>query len=254
VAGTKIGAQLYTLRDFAKTPKDIATTLRKVREIGYEAVQLSGLGPIEARELKKILDGEGLIAGSTHTELGRLRNDLGAVIEEHHLWECRHIAIGGLPIEMHNPQGYAAYAREGSEIAKKLAAEGLTLSYHNHHRELNKVAGRCALDIFLEEGDPELFLFEIDTYWVQMGGASPADWIRKVKGRVPLIHCKDLTVLDWKTEMAEVGEGNLDWDGILKAAEEAGVEWYLVEQDTCQRDPFESLAISLKNLKGMGIQ
>jgi len=52
--------------------------------------------------------------------------------------------------------------------------------------------------------------------------------------------------------MAEVGEGNLDWPDILAAAREAGTEWYIVEQDTCQRDPFESLAISLRNLRDMG--
>ena len=253
MAESKIGAQLYTLRDFIKTPQDIAKTMKKVKEIGYEAVQLSGLGPIDPKELKTILDGEGLKAASTHTGLERLRRELDAVIDEHHLWDCRHVVVPGLPIEMHNPEGYAAYAKEGSEIAEKLAAEGLTLSYHNHHRELNKVAGKCGLDIFFEQGDPELFFFEIDTYWIQMGGASPAEWIRKVKGRIPNIHCKDLTVLDWKTEMAEVGAGNLDWDGIIKASEEAGVEWYLVEQDTCQRDPFDSLAMSLRNLKKMGV-
>jgi len=254
MAESKIGVQLYTLRDFAKTPQDIASTLKKVREIGYEAVQISGLGPIEAKELKKILDGEGLVAASTHTALERLRSELKAVIDEHHLWGCRHVVLPGLPIEMHNPEGYAAYAKEGSEIARKLAAEGLTLSYHNHHRELNKVAGKCGLDIFFEQGDPALFFFEIDTYWIQMGGASPAEWIRKVKGRVPNIHCKDLTVLDWETAMAEVGEGNLDWEEIIKASEEAGVEWYLVEQDVCRRDPFESLAISFRNLNRMGIR
>jgi len=61
-------------------------------------------------------------------------------------------------------------------------------------------------------------------------------------------------VLDWETAMAEVGEGNLDWEEIIKASEEAGVEWYLVEQDVCRRDPFESLAISFRNLNRMGIR
>ena len=53
---------------------------------------------------------------------------------------------------------------------------------------------------------------------------------------------------------AEVGEGNLNWPGIMAAAKEAGTKWYIVEQDTCQRDPFDSLAISFRNLQGMGLK
>jgi len=82
-AKTQIAAQLYTLRDYLQTPEDIAKTLAKVRKIGYRMVQLSGLGKIEPKELKKILDGEGLVGNSTHIDLGRLMNETGRVIEEH---------------------------------------------------------------------------------------------------------------------------------------------------------------------------
>ena len=77
--------------------------------------------------------------------------------------------------------------------------------------------------------------------------------IRKLKGRMPLVHLKDMVMRGHEQLMAEVGEGNLNWPAILDACREAGVVWYIVEQDTCQRDPFESLAISLSNLKAMGL-
>jgi sugar phosphate isomerase/epimerase len=53
--------------------------------------------------------------------------------------------------------------------------------------------------------------------------------------------------------MAEVGEGNLNWQRILPACKAADVEYLLVEQDICYRDPFESLQISFNNLKEMGV-
>ena len=72
--------------------------------------------------------------------------------------------------------------------------------------------------------------------------------------RMPVVHLKDMVVLNGQQAMAEVGEGNLNWPAILQACREAGVEWYAVEQDECQRDPFESLKISYDNLKAMGLQ
>ena len=96
-------------------------------------------------------------------------------------------------------------------------------------------------------------IFEIDTYWIQHGGGDPASWIRKLKGRLPLVHLKDMGISKGKQVMTEVGEGNLNWQEILSACKDAGLIWYIVEQDICQRDPFESLGISLRNLKGMGL-
>jgi len=227
--------------------------MKKVREIGYEALQLSALGPIDTKELKKILDGEGLTVCATHTSYERMRDEPQAVIDEHNLLECKHAAIGGLPGEYRNAEGYAKFAKEASEVARKLKEGGLTFSYHNHSFELEKFNGRTGLAILYEESDQEVFNAEIDTYWIQHGGGDSADWILKMKGRVPLIHLKDMVVLGGKQIMAEVGEGNLNWPAILDACKEAGTQWYLVEQDTCQRNPFESLAISLKNLKSMGL-
>jgi sugar phosphate isomerase/epimerase len=248
-----IAAQLYTLRNFTKTPADIATTLKKVREIGYEAVQLSALGPIPQEDLKKILEKERLTVAATHAPYDKMRDDPQSLIAEHKFIGCEYTAIGGLPQDYRNAQGYSKFAKEASAVAKRLKDGGLTWGYHNHSFELEKFDGRTGLEILYNESDPAVFTAEIDTYWIQHGGADPAVWIRSLKGRIPLVHLKDMVVKDNQPIMAEVGEGNLNWPEILKACKEAGVKWYIVEQDTCQRDPFESLAISLKNLKKMGL-
>jgi sugar phosphate isomerase/epimerase len=117
---------------------------------------------------------------------------------------------------------------------------------------------RTGLEIIFEESDPRYLKAELDTYWIQHGGSDPADWIRRVKNRMPVVHLKDMAVITegWNVQqmMAEIGEGNLNWPDILAACQEAKVEWYAVEQDVCQRDPFESLQISYQNLKAMGLE
>lgn len=276
-----LAAQLYTLRQFTKTPADIAATFKKVKQIGYDAVQCSGMGKIEYDELARILSGEGLTCCATHIPFERMRDQTSAVIEEHHTIGCKFPAIGGLPEKYRNRDGYHAFAREFSEIGRKLKAGGLTVGYHNHSFELEKFDGKTGLDILIDESDKQAVTFEIDTYWIQHGGGDPAACIAKLKNRIPLVHLKDMAVAIDKTVapprrfvdesdadfqkrqaqhttatrplMAEVGEGNLNWPAILNACKTSNTQWYIVEQDTCQRDPFESLAISLRNLQGMGI-
>ena len=251
--GSVIAAQLYTVRDSTKTPADIAATMKKVAAIGYEAVQLSALGPMEPAELRKVCDGEGLKICATHIGFEQMRDNPQAVIDMHATYGCPYAGIGGLPGVYRNAEGFPKFAKEASEVARRLAAGGLKFVYHNHSFELEKFGDRTGLAILYEDSDPSVFLSEIDTYWVQHGGGSPAAWVRKLKGRAPCLHLKDMTNKGGQQLMAEVGEGNLDWPDILAAAREAGTEWYIVEQDTCQRDPFESLAISLRNLKAMGL-
>ncbi|HEX6970592.1 MAG TPA: sugar phosphate isomerase/epimerase, partial [Limnochordia bacterium] len=173
---------------------------------------------------------------------------------EHRLLGCEYVAIGGLPREYRQAEGYRRFAKEASEVARRLRDGGLTFAYHNHSFELEKFDGRTGLEILYAESDPTVFMSEIDTYWIQHGGGDPAAWIRRLKGRAPLVHLKDMVMRGREQLMAEVGEGNLNWPAILDACREAGTVWYIVEQDVCQRDPFESLAISLRNLHAMGLR
>lgn len=244
---------MYTVREFTKTPAGVAESLAKLKAAGYEAVQLSGLGPIDTRELARMLDGEGLVAAATHVGWDRYRNDIDNVVEEHKILGCRHTAVGSMPQSYRTPEGVSQFAREASEVAARLAAEGISFSYHNHDFEFEKFDGRTLMQRLIDESDPLLGM-EIDTYWVQAGGGDPAAWVRKVKGRIPLVHLKDMAKVGRESVMAEVGEGNLNWPAILEACRDAGVEWYCIEQDICRRDPFASLAISLRNVRAMGLR
>ena len=253
MADSAIAAQLFTLRDHLKTPDEIRTGMKKLAGLGYEAVQVSGLEVMDSKEFKVITEGEGLKIIATHISYERIKEDPQGVIEEHQMWNCPHVGIGGLPQPYRNEEGFARFAREASEAARPLIEAGLTFNYHNHSFELEKFQGRTALDILFSESDPAGFSAEIDTYWIQHGGGNPASWLRRLKDRMQVVHLKDMAMSGSQQLFAEVGEGNLEWPEILQACREADIEWYIVEQDTCQGDPFDSLGLSLRNLKQMGL-
>lgn len=251
----QLAAQLYTCREFTQTPEDIAETMQKVAAIGYPAVQLSALGPIDPAELRRICDANGLAICSTHVAFDRLQEDTAAVIAEHEIYGCRYPGVGGMSSRyLGSAEGYAQFAREASEVGRELQAAGMTFVYHNHSHEFQHFGERRGMDILFEESDPVAFQFELDTYWVQHGGASPVAWINKCAGRLPVIHFKDMRITADRTPYyCEVGEGNLDWPGIIAACRAAAIEWYIVEQDVCEGDPFDSLRQSYENLRAMGL-
>ncbi|NOU95531.1 TIM barrel protein [Paenibacillus sp. LMG 31456] len=251
----KIAAQLYTVRDFLKTPENIAESLKKVKQIGYDAVQVSGVGPIGNQELKDLADGEQLTICATHIPYQDLTERLDEVIQKHQLWGCKYVGLGGMPNEYRDSkEGYISFAKQASEIGRKLDAAGLKFIYHNHNFEFAKFDGKTGMEILLEESDPSAFDFELDVYWVQAGGGDAVEWVRKFDGRMKVVHLKDMAVTANREQLfAEVGEGNMNFPAILNACREIGVEWAAVEQDQSYgRDPFECLATSFNNLKKLG--
>jgi sugar phosphate isomerase/epimerase len=252
---SQIGAQLYTLRDFAKTPPDIARTFSRVKKMGYDAVQVSGMGPIDPAELAKMLKNEGLACAATHINIDRMEKEPEKVIEEHQMWNCHYTAIGGYwaPNNEWSAKAYLEFAQRYNAIAKKFAGSSVSIGYHNHSHELARFDGKTGLQILMDKFDKSVWM-EIDTYWIAHGGGDPTAWINQCKGRIPCVHFKDMAIKPDRTQfMAEIGEGNLNWPAIIPACKDAGVQWYLIEQDICYRDPFESLKISLENMKKLGV-
>ena len=251
----QLGAQLYTVRSSMQTPSGIKNSLKKVADIGYRAVQLSGQGPIDPRELARMIEDNDLTVAATHMNWQRFLNDIDAVIEEHKILNCRHSAIGGIPEDYRSLEGLDRFLSEVGPVAETLRAEGIDFSYHNHSQELARYGDQTWLEMLYSRSDPELLKAELDVYWIQAGGGDPALWIEKIGDRQPLLHLKDMAVLSNRQQrFAEIGQGNMNWDRILESARNVGARWYLVEQDSCyDRDPFDSLAISYHFLKGRGL-
>lgn len=249
----RVALQVYTIREHLKTLESFAGAMKKVSGIGYRNVELAGVGPIDVKDQKKVLDAEELTPVATHTGYGEFRDRMDEVIAKHKLLGCEYTVVPGLPREYHSEEGLKKAAKEMSGFAARLAKAGLRLAYHNHSFEFQRFGSRVGMDILFGESDPKLVNSELDTYWVQHGGGSPVSWVRRLSGRVPLLHLKDMGINASGQFMAEVGEGNLEWPAIFAAAEKAGTQWLIVEQDTCQRPCLESIEVSFRNLKVMGM-
>jgi sugar phosphate isomerase/epimerase len=136
-----------------------------------------------------------------------------------------------------------------SKFADFAYKHGYKLSYHNHSHEFIRYEnGKTAFEMLAEGLDKEKVAFVLDTYWVQHGGADVRYWIEKLKGRIEVLHLKDMKCTETRTTFAEVGQGNLWWDGIIKTAEECGVRHFVVEQDKWDKDSLECIRISSQYL------
>lgn len=248
----KIAAQLYTVRNFCKNDADIAVTLKKISEIGYREVQVSGVTPSSWKELKNMCDANGLEIIVTHQGFDDFAYKLDDLIKRHHEMDCKYAGIGSMPrVYPRTAEGFKAFAQISSLWADKLAQEGIKFVYHNHSFEMVRCGDKTGLQIYYENSCGNV-QGEIDTFWVAAGGGDPAQYIRMLKGRCDLLHFKDYAVDENDARiMCEIGEGNLNWREILKACGEVNVKWGIVEQDTCRRCPFESLKISYDNLMKM---
>jgi len=242
-----VGLALYTLRN--ETAQDFTGTLERVAEVGYKGVEFAGYGNLSAAQMKSHLDRLGLAAVDSHVGLEKLQNDTQAVIEYS-------LEIGSPYITM--PWAYPKSRGEYLELAGILARlgekcmdKGIQLCYHNHAQEFQVFDGLTGMDIILGEVPSELLKAEVDVFWVKHADADPASFIKKYPGRCPLIHLKDMED-DENKSFAEVGNGIIDFNAVIAAANEAGSRWFLVEQDDCKRPPLESVKISFENLKKMG--
>ncbi len=247
----KIGAQLYTTRATCQTLPDFACTLKRVADIGYKTVQVSGTCPFEADWLKEQLRRNGLECVVTHTPVPRLTGELDQVIADHTGFGCDRIGLGWYAFDESKPDAnYAHFIATFGPIAKKVKEAGKLFMYHNHDQEFKRLKGKLVLEHLLETFPADEMGFIVDTFWVQAGGGDPAQWLERLAGRIPCIHLKDMA---YGREMAVVGEGNINFDRVFEKAEAGGTQYMLVEQDDCHgEDPVECLRRSYLYLRSCG--
>jgi sugar phosphate isomerase/epimerase len=213
---SQLAAQLYTCRDILKTPAEIAETLHRIRSIGYQAVQVSGMGPIAEEELLRILEGEGLLCCATHESSEKILNDPLSVVERLQKLRCQYTAYPfPAGVDFGNAANVESLISGLEASAAFLASHGMALCYHNHHQEFRKLQGQTILER-IYDGAPHL-QGEPDTYWVQYGGGDPVEWCERLAGRLPLIHLKDFVInQENQPVFCEVGSGNLDFPASSK--------------------------------------
>jgi sugar phosphate isomerase/epimerase len=249
---SQVALQLYTLRDFCKTAEDFAATVKKVRAIGYTAVQISAVGPIPEADLVAMCKAEGLTICATHENGQKILDETEAVIARLHALGTKLTAYPyPAGVDFNNPEHVSTLIRKLDIAGAKFRAAGLKLGYHNHAHEFYRPAGGpTILERIYAETSPENIVAELDTYWVQRGGGDVVAWVQSVKGRIPFIHLKDYKVNPGgEPSLCEIGAGTLPFARIIAEAEAGGCEWFIVEQDTCPGDPFASIKQSFDYIK-----
>ena len=250
----KVGAQLYTLREYCKTTDGLAQTLKRVADIGYTTVQISGTCKYEPKWLDIQLKANSLTCALTHYDSERIAKDTMSVIAEHDIFKCNYIGIGSMPGGV-SEQSIKNFVLNYKDASQKIKNSGKLFCYHNHAKEFKKHDGKLYIEKLAEDFADDEMGFTLDTYWIKYAGYDPCEWIEKLKGRVPCLHLKDMAKKLFFRTMASVGSGIMDFDRILSSAQKAQSEYLLVEQDFCYgKDPFECLKKSYEWLKSRGLQ
>ena len=186
-----VAVQVYSVREDAE--KDFAGTMKKIKEIGYDGVELAGLYGLEPAAIKAAIEDAGLVALSAHVPFQELVADMEGTIQKYVEIGMKYIAIPYL-MEEDRPgtPKFEGNVKLFEEIAKACKAKGIQLLYHNHDFEFQKMAdGRYALDYIYDTIPADLLQTEVDTCWVKVAGEDPAAYVKKYTGRSPLVHLKD---------------------------------------------------------------
>lgn len=247
---------MFTVRDHTKTVADFVESLKRIREMGFTAVQLSAVGcmngdnpALSVSDARRLLDDHGLKCIATHRSWDRLQHHLQQEIDFHKTLGCDYAAIGGIPSQVYGDtyDGYRRWLDDARPVIKRLRAAGIRFGHHNHASEFFRPehGGPSLEDILIDEGGADLMM-ELDLYWIAHAGVNPERILERCHGRVPVIHIKDKAAQAGTNDcvIAAIGEGGMDWPHILPACEAAGVDWYAIEQDWCPRDPFDCLRAS----------
>ena len=235
--------------------RDFWGTMQRVAEIGYEGVEgAAQLLEGDVKENVRRFHDLGLQVATHSAGLDRLRGDLDQLIAEAHALETSHVTVWWATCS--SREEVLRDAELYNAAGARLAAEGLKLCYHNHDHEFKTTFnGLYALDLLAEYTDPKSLYFRLDVAWITLGGAEPAHILRKMKGRVPAIHIKDVYGTDEVGKWTAVGTGvvNIN-DSVRTAIDMGGVEWMTVEQDKLRNlTPFETVTVSYLNLKEAGL-
>lgn len=256
-----IGIQLYTLRNQLKA--DTTATIKAVADAGYKQVEPYGF-PGAAADMIKAAKDHGLAVNSSHFDWESVTNPdkEGVAPFEEILSSAKEAGLTHLVIpylhadKRETLDGYKLIAERCNFAAVKAKAAGIQLSYHNHAFEFEPKGdeGQTGFDVLMSEFADEM-KFEVDVFWVQVGGVEIVPLLEKLDGRVAQLHLKDL-----KKEIElpsfgklpedafkELGNGQIAIEPIIEVAAKIGVDHCHVEQDQSP-DPIASVTQSLNYL------
>ena len=243
----KLGAQFFSIRDNTQSAEGLKRSFAEMKKIGYEVVQLSAIGPIEAEIIKSYVDEYSLPVTCTHQSFDNIVNNTEKTIKDHQIYGCPVIGLGSMPNEYRGSiEGAREFLKAISEPMKKIEASGLKFAYHNHAFEFERVN---VYDLFIEEAPSLNFI--LDTYWIKFAGYDHLDYIKKIGvERMTNVHFKDM-LTEPKGDICPCGVGVIDFKPVVELCVSLGIPYALVEQDNAPSsgDSFGQMKISHDNLR-----
>lgn len=240
----RLSLQLYTVRD--QLAVDESGTLKRIADVGYRYVEAGYHKGDEAARWRGMLDAAGLKCSGFHAGIDVLRADMNSVELCAEALGTHYVIVPWLAESERSD--WEALGRELSGIGKSLAAEGLTLAYHNHDFEFRD----DGLEKLFSSASSEHLKSELDVAWVQIGGADPVAWIHRLAERLPLVHLKDFNPAR-SPIWTPAGQGMVDWDSVLEACRAAGVEFGAVELDESPGSPLDAIRASFDFFTARGV-
>jgi len=247
-----IALQVYSIREEAE--KNFASTMKEVKNMGYDGVELAGLYDKTPEEVRDCLSDLGLTPISAHVSLQEFMEDLPVTVKRYATIGCKYLVIPYLPEDYrYGTDKFDEVMANIPTIAEECHKEGITLLYHNHDFEFAKTReGNYVLDFMYEQISEQDLKTELDTCWVKVAGEEPTEYIKKYKGRCPIIHLKDFISAP-SFDYRALGYGIQDIPAILSETLSAGSEWVVVEQDEhSKHTAIKDSELSIIYLKSLG--
>ena len=241
-----IGVQLYTVRERMKA--SVEQTLEQVAKIGYKEVEFAGYFDRPAKEIRAILDANGLTSPSAHSAaMPAIRNRFAQVIDEAATIGHRYVICASIPRREMTADGFKKVAEEFNRAGEQAARAGIKVGFHNHSDDLEPLGDTTGFDILLTECDPRFTSMQMDIFWQVKGGKDPLAYFAKYPGRFYSVHVKDMAA---NGAMVDVGAGQLPFAKYFAQSKQAGIQHYFVEHDE-PADPMASLAAGYKYLSAL---
>lgn len=245
----QIGLITGILREEMQQDPDAA--YKQIAALGYKAVE-GGASTLEGDMPKKLNDLGLKILTVGVKPLHDEEKELDAIIEKAASLGVAHISTWWGPAQ--SREQVLENARKYNTFGAKVAQAGMKFTYHNHDHEFKTTFdGDRAIDILIENTDPEAVFLEPDVAWVYFGGADPVEFLSQHKDRIPVIHLKDIIDMSERGKFCAIGAGYVPCEGVLGACEELGIPWAVVEQDRPNNlTGMESVTASMFNLREKG--
>jgi len=253
-----IGVQLYTVRGLMKD--DFDGTIAKVAQVGYKEVEFAGYFGRTGKQVRAVLDKNGLKAPSTHVQYDELDDKFPAVIETSKEIGLDYIICPWIPEELRkSPDIWKQASEKFNKCGEQAKKAGLQFGYHNHWFEFLPSNGVLPYDLLLKQCDPKLVVMEMDLCWISTTGTDPLKYFNQYPGRFPLVHVKDVKTMPKITsggaqnfgdtvDLTSVGSGVIDWKRIFAQSDKAGIRHYIVEHDH-PKQPLENITESYNYLE-----